>query len=43
MNKKTNIRNHINKFNKCIIQLLSIEVKIDGKNQAIILSTSLPK
>lgn len=38
-----NIRNHINKFNKFNPQLLSVNVKIDKKNQSITLLASLPK
>ena len=38
-----NIGDHINKFNKCITQSLSVEVKIDEKAKAIILLASLPK
>ena len=36
-------KDHINKFNKSITQLLSVVVKIDEEDQAIILLTSLPK
>ncbi|KAL5563946.1 hypothetical protein UlMin_033693 [Ulmus minor] len=34
---------HINKFNKCITQLLSAEIEIDEEDQAIILLASLLK
>ncbi|KAF4355007.1 hypothetical protein G4B88_008482, partial [Cannabis sativa] len=31
------VRDHINRFNKCITHLLSVKVKIDENDQAIIL------
>lgn len=37
------IKDLINKFNYCIIQLLSIEIKIDKKYQTIISLAYLPK
>ena len=43
MNEEMNVRNHINKFNKCVTLLLSLEVKIDEKDQTIFLFASLPK
>lgn len=38
-----NVKDHINKFNKFITQLLSVEVKIDEEDQTIILLASSPK
>ena len=35
MNEEINVRNHINKFNKCVTLLLSLEVKIDEEDQTI--------
>ena len=43
MDEEMDIGDHINKFNKCVTQLLSVEVKIDKKDQVIILFASLPK
>ena len=43
MSKGSDIRDHINQFNKCITQLLSLEVKIEDEDQAIILLSSRPK
>ena len=43
MSEGSDIRDHINQFNKCITQLLSLEVKIDDEDQVIILLSSLPK
>ena len=43
MNEEMNVRNHINKFNKCVTLLLSLEVKIDEEDQTIFLLASLPK
>ena len=43
INKQIDVRDHINKFNKCIIQLLSIGIRIDEANQVIILLASLTK
>ena len=43
MSEETNVRDHINNFNKCITQLLSVEVKIDDEDKAIILLASLSK
>ena len=43
MSEGIDIRDHINQFNKCITQLLSLEVNIEDKDQAIILLSSLPK
>ena len=37
------VRDHINKFNKRVTQLLSIEVKIDEEDQIIILLAFLSK
>lgn len=42
MTEGTDVRDHINKFNKCITQLLRIKVKIE-EERAIILLVSLPK
>ena len=43
MSEETNVRGHINNFNKCITQLLSAEVKIDEEDKAVILLAFLPK
>ena len=43
MEEGSDVRSHINKFNKCINQLLSVEVKIDEEDEAVILLSSLPK
>lgn len=43
MDKWMDIKDLINKFNCCIIQLLSIEIKIDKKYQTIISLAYLPK
>ena len=43
MQASSDVTSHINKFNKCITQLLSVEIEIDEEDQAIILFTSLPK
>ena len=43
MNERMNIRNHINKFNKCIIRLLSVHIKIGEKDPTIISHKSLLK
>ena len=43
ISKGSDIRDHINQFNKCIIQLLSLEVEIEAKNQPIILLSSLTR
>ena len=37
MDKGTNARDHISKFNMCIAQLLGVEIKIDEEDQTIIL------
>ena len=37
------VTDYINKFNKCLTQLLSVEVKIDEEDQTIILLKPLPK
>ncbi|EXC07287.1 hypothetical protein L484_021194 [Morus notabilis] len=34
MDKESDVRDHINNFNKCIIQLLSVEVKINEEDKA---------
>ena len=41
--EETDIRDQINNFNECITQLLSVEVKIDEEDKAIILLASLSK
>ena len=43
MSEERDVRDHINNFNKCITQLLSVEVKIDEEDKAVILLASLPK
>ena len=43
MSEETDVRDHINNFNKYITQLLSVEVQIDDEYKAIILLASLPK
>ena len=43
MDEGMNVRDHINKSNKCVTQLLSVEVKIDEGDQVIMLLASLPK
>ena len=43
IDEEMDIGDHINKFNKCVTQLLSVEVKIDKEDQVIILFASLPK
>ena len=43
MSEGSDVRNHINQFNKCITQLLSLEVEIEAEDQAIILLSSLPR
>ena len=43
MSEETDVRDHINNFNKCITQLLSVEVKIDEEDKAVILLASLSK
>ena len=43
MSEENDITDHINNLNKCISQLLSVEVKIEKENKAIILLVSLPK
>ena len=36
MSEETNVRDHINNFNKCITRLLSVEVKLDDEDKKII-------
>ena len=43
MDEKMDVTDYINKFNKCLTQLLSVEVKIDEEDQTIILLKPLPK
>ena len=43
MSKRSDIRDNINQFNKYITQLLSLEIKIEAEDQAIILLFSLLK
>lgn len=43
MDKGTNARDHISKFNMRITQLLGVEIKIDEEDQMLILLTSLSK
>ena len=43
MREGSNIRDHINKFNKCITQLLSLEVGKDVEDQTIIVVSFLPR
>lgn len=43
MQEGSDVSSHMNKFNKCITQLLSVEIEIDEEDQAIILLASLPK
>ena len=43
MSEGSDVRDHINQFNKYITQLLSLEVEIEAEDQAIILLSSLPR
>ena len=43
MSERSDIRDHINQFNKCITQSLSLEVKIEDEDHAIILLSFLLK
>ena len=43
MNETSDVKDHINNFNKCITQLLSVEIKIDEEDKSVILLASLPK
>ena len=43
MDERIDIRDQINKFNKCVTQLSSVKVKIDEEDQTIILLTFLSK
>ena len=43
MSDRSDVRNHINQFNKCITHLLSLEVEIEAANQAIIFFSSLQR
>ena len=43
MNEKMNVKNLINKFNKCITHLLSADIEVDKKDPPIILLASLLK
>ena len=43
MDEGMDVRDHINKINKRVIQLLGVKVQIDEEYQTIILLASLPK
>ena len=43
MSEGSDVGDHINQFNKCITQLLSLEVEIEADDQAIILLSSLQR
>ncbi len=39
----TDVRDHLNVFNKLITQLASVSVKVDNEDKALLLLTSLPQ
>ena len=43
MNEETTVFEHLNFFNKVISELLPVDVKIDEKDKALILLSSLPE
>ena len=43
MNEETTVLDHLNFFNKIIIELLTIDVKINEEDKALILLSSLPE
>ena len=43
MNEWTAVLEHLNFFNKVIIELLAVDVKIDEEDKALILLSSLPE
>jgi hypothetical protein len=43
MDDDIDVRDHLNKFNKCVTELLNVDVKIEDEDKAIMLLSSLPK